>query len=135
MTEESLRPSRTAYLLKFTGALMVAALGAVGGQLLQEGTGWGRWVAFGLIITACLLFALVLNIGRARDEFEDMIALKAGHYAGITTIGLIIGLHLAVDLGWVETNAVPVYALPGFYLMYTVLMSFIQRDRYAAEGE
>ena len=133
MTEDSLRPSRTVYLSKFTGALMVAALGAAGGQLLQDNTGWERWVALGLIFVACLLFVLVLNLGRARDEFEEMITLKAGHYASVTTIGLIIGLHLAADLGWVSTNAVPVYALPGFYLMYTVLMSFIQRDRFAAE--
>lgn len=133
MSDKSLRPSRSAYLLKFTGALLVAALGTVGGQLLQDSAGTEKWIALGLILAACILFALVLQLGRARDEFEQMIMLKAGHYAGITTIGLIIGLHLAGDLGWLSSNAVPVYALPGFYLMYMVMMTFMQRERFAAE--
>lgn len=133
MSEKSLRPSRTAYLSKFTGALLVAALGAAGGQLLQDSAGTERWIALGLILAACILFVLVLQLGRARDEFEQMILLKAGHYAGITTIALIIGLHLAADLDIFNTSAVPVYALPGFYLMYTVLMTYMQRERFAAE--
>lgn len=133
MSDKSLRPSRTAYLSKFVGALLVAALGAAGGQLLQDSAGTERWIALGLILAACIMFVVVLQLGRARDEFEQMIILKAGHYAGITTIGLIIGLHLAADLNWLSTSAVPVYALPGFYLMYVVLMTFMQRDRYAAE--
>lgn len=133
MSDKTLRPSRTAYLSKFIGALIVAALGAAGGQLLQDSAGTERWIALGLILAACIMFVIVLQLGRARDEFEQMIILKAGHYAGITTIGLIIGLHLAADLDWLGTSAVPVYALPGFYLMYVVLMTFMQRDRYAAE--
>lgn len=133
MSDKTLRPSRTAYLSKFIGALIVAALGAAGGQLLQDSAGTERWIALGLILAACIMFVIVLQLGRARDEFEQMIILKAGHYAGITTIGLIIGLHLAADLDLLGTSAVPVYALPGFYLMYVVLMTFMQRDRYAAE--
>lgn len=133
MSDKTLRPSRTAYLSKFIGALIVAALGAAGGQLLQDSAGTERWIALGLILAACIMFVIVLQLGRARDEFEQMIILKAGHYAGVTTIGLIIGLHLAADFDLLGTSAVPVYALPGFYLMYVVLMTFMQRDRYAAE--
>ena len=134
MSDKSLRPSRAAYLSKFVGALLVAALGAAGGTLIQDSAGTERWIALGLILAACIMFIVVLQLGRARDEFEQMITLKAGHYAGIKTIGLIIGLHLAADLEWLRASAVPVYALPGFYLMYVVLMTFIQRNSFAAEN-
>lgn len=116
------------------GGLGLAATGTVAAGMIAEDAGSIQWGGVGALAGMVAAFGFILAKYRRGDEFDRVIDRVTSVHAGLATMGLIIAQTLFSQIGWLGPEPIPVYAMPGFFILYKTVQA--QRFRAAlADGK
>jgi len=93
-----------------------------------------QWGGVGVLAGTLGAFAFMLKNYRRGDEFDRAIDRVTNVQAGLFTIGMIIFQNLIAQMGWIPSEAIPVYAMPGFFILYKTMTAQMLRASLA-EGK
>lgn len=116
------------------GGLGLISTGAIAAVMIEGETGTIQWGGVGALAGSLVAFGFMLSKYRRGDEFDRAIDRVTSVQAGLFTIGMIIIQNLMAQMGWLSAAAIPVYAMPGFFILYKTLTAQLLRASLA-EGK
>ena len=116
------------------GGLGLCTTGVFAARMIESGTVSVQWGGVGMLIGTLAAFAFMLKKYRRSDEFDRAIDRVTSVQAGLFTMGMIIIQNLIAQMGWIASEAIPVYAMPGFFILYKTMTAQMLRASLA-EGK
>jgi hypothetical protein len=103
---------------RIAGGLALGAAGTAAATMLVAGVPGIEWSGVGIVLVATAIFGFMLAKYRRDDEVDRAIDRVTSVQAGLATIALIIVQNLVSQLGFVESEPLSVYSMPGFFILY-----------------
>ena len=114
--------------------LGLGTMGVIVSHMIVEDAPSLQWGGIGALAGTVVAFGFILAKFRRGDEMDRAIDRVTSVQAGLFTIGMIIVQNLMAQMGWVETEAIPVYSMPGFFILYKTMIAQYLRASLA-EGK
>ena len=122
------------FIARAAAGVAIIAIGTTGGLFMERETGRLQWLGAGVALAGLALFALLLTGWERRDEFDRALDRVTSAHAGIAAMLLVFVQNMIVALDLSDATPIPVFGLPGFFLLYKTMMA--QRLRRAiAKGK
>lgn len=119
---------------RLLGGLGLAATGTIAAHAITEDAGSVEWGGVGALVGMVAAFGFMLSKYRRGDEFDRVIDRVTSVQAGLATIGLMMAQTLFSQIGWLGPEPIPVFAMPGFFILYKTLIAQYLRASLA-EGK
>lgn len=112
---------------RIIGGIGLLATGAIASRMIAEETAGLEWGGVGALAGMVAAFGFMLAKYRRGDEFDRAIDRVTSVQAGLATIGLIMAQELFTQIGWFADPSIPVYSMPGFFILYkTILAQYLR---------
>lgn len=134
MTDEKQDLEWGKFWARVFGGLGLISTGAIASRMIEMDSAGLQWGGVGVLAGTLVAFGFTLSRYRRGDEFDRAIDRVTSVQAGLFTIGMIIIQNLIAQMGWLSAEAIPVYAMPGFFILYKTLTAQILRASLA-EGK
>ncbi|MEM5515354.1 hypothetical protein WNY37_00220 [Henriciella sp. AS95] len=119
------------YFARTVAGIGLATVGVAADYLIDGGSVAAQWGGVGALAGAIIGFGTMLAHYPRGDEFDRAIDRVTSVHAGLAVMVLLIAQELSAQMGWFGAKHLPIYTMPGFFIILKTLESQLFRAALA----